>query len=61
MTTTRGGGIKKFSGIVKFLDLGSGYSDTKIHQAMSCVLLSDMSKFNTKAHKRRRGGGGGGK
>ena len=58
MTTTRGGGIKKSSGIVEFLDLGSGYSDIKIHQAMTCVFLSNMSKFNMKAYKRRIGGGG---
>lgn len=58
MTTTRGGGIKKSSEIVEFLDLGSGYSDIKIHQAMTCVFLSDMSKFNMKAYKRKRGGGG---
>lgn len=58
MTTTRGGGIKKSSEIVEFPDLGSGYSDIKIHQAMTCVFLSDMSKFNMKAYKRKRGGGG---
>lgn len=58
MTTTRAGGIKKSSRIVEFLDLGSGYSDIKSHQAMTCVFLSDMSKFNVKAYKRRRGGGG---
>lgn len=61
MTITGGreGNLKESSGIVEFLDLGSGYMDIKIHQAMTCVLLCDILKFNMKAYKKRRRGGEG--